>query len=60
MVGAEYDAVAAVQPPAEQLLHRPDELERMGVAGRRWVVERFDWDTLAKQARVLFEEAMPR
>ena len=51
------------EPLAEvtaDLLSRPPLLERMGEAGRRWVVERFDWDALAGQARQLFEDGMPR
>ena len=54
------DGPEALERLLPELLHRPAELERMGEAGRRWVVERFDWDALAKQARSLFEDAMPR
>jgi phosphatidylinositol alpha-1,6-mannosyltransferase len=49
------DALTALLP---ELLARPGELERMGEAGRRWVVERFDWDALARQARELFDSRM--
>jgi phosphatidylinositol alpha-1,6-mannosyltransferase len=38
-----------------ELLSQPELLSRMGEEGRRWVVEQFDWDTLAGQARTLFE-----
>jgi phosphatidylinositol alpha-1,6-mannosyltransferase len=31
-------------------------LERMGEAGRRWVVERFDWASLSRQAERLFKQ----
>ncbi len=54
------DRPEALERLLPELLHCPDELARMGEAGRRWVVERFDWDALAKQARSLFEDAMPR
>jgi phosphatidylinositol alpha-1,6-mannosyltransferase len=37
-----------------ELLGDPGRLDRMGAAGRRWVVERFDWDALGRQARRLF------
>jgi phosphatidyl-myo-inositol dimannoside synthase len=37
-----------------ELLRQPDLLERMGVAGRAWVVDRFDWTALARQAEHLF------
>jgi phosphatidylinositol alpha-1,6-mannosyltransferase len=38
-----------------ELLARPDERARMGEAGRRWVVERFDWEALARRAQDIFE-----
>jgi phosphatidylinositol alpha-1,6-mannosyltransferase len=50
------------EPLAEvlgELLSRPQELERMGEAGRRWVVEQFDWEALTRQARRLFEGVRP-
>jgi phosphatidylinositol alpha-1,6-mannosyltransferase len=37
-----------------ELLLRPELLERMGAAGRAWVVERFDWAALTRQAERLF------
>lgn len=40
------------------LLSQPALLDRMGEAGRRWVVERFDWDALARQAQELFGSGM--
>ncbi len=38
-----------------ELLARPGERDRMGAAGRRWVVERFDWESLARRAQDIFE-----
>ncbi len=32
--------------------------DEMGEAGRRWVIRRFSWDSLARQAVELFEECM--
>jgi phosphatidylinositol alpha-1,6-mannosyltransferase len=46
------DELARLLP---DLLARPDDLARMGEAGRRWVVEQFDWDALTRQARELFD-----
>jgi glycosyltransferase involved in cell wall biosynthesis len=37
----------------ELLSDRP-RLERMGLAGRKWVRERFDWPALVEQARQIF------
>jgi phosphatidylinositol alpha-1,6-mannosyltransferase len=37
-----------------ELLSDPERSARLGVAGRRWVVERFDWVTLSLQAIRLF------
>jgi phosphatidylinositol alpha-1,6-mannosyltransferase len=37
------------------LLARPGELARMGEAGRRWVVEQFDWEALTRQAQAVFD-----
>jgi phosphatidylinositol alpha-1,6-mannosyltransferase len=54
------DGPAQLAKLLPELLSRPAELERMGQAGRRWVVERFDWDALTGQARELFESGMPR
>jgi phosphatidylinositol alpha-1,6-mannosyltransferase len=45
------------QPLAEvlsELLLQPDLCQRMGVAGRKWVVERFDWTSLTRQAEQIF------
>lgn len=39
-----------------KLLQESPRLDAMGAAGRRWVVERFDWDALARQAQQLFTE----
>lgn len=39
------------------LLSDPVLLERMGEAGRRWAVERFDWSSLTRQAESLFRRA---
>ncbi len=36
------------------LLLRPELLERMGAAGREWVVSHFDWSALTRQAERLF------
>jgi phosphatidyl-myo-inositol dimannoside synthase len=41
-----------------ELLTQPALRDRMGEAGRRWVVEKFDWDALARQARELFDSGM--
>jgi phosphatidylinositol alpha-1,6-mannosyltransferase len=40
------------------LLSDHNRLDRMGEAGRRWVVEQFDWDVLAKQASSIFDRVM--
>jgi phosphatidylinositol alpha-1,6-mannosyltransferase len=37
-----------------ELLPQPDLLEGMGAAGRAWVVDRFDWAALTRQAECLF------
>jgi phosphatidylinositol alpha-1,6-mannosyltransferase len=37
-----------------ELLRQPELLEHMGAAGRAWVVERFDWSALTRQAERLF------
>jgi len=45
------------QPLADvlsELLRQPDLRQRMGVAGRNWVVERFDWTSLTRQAEQIF------
>jgi phosphatidylinositol alpha-1,6-mannosyltransferase len=38
-----------------ELLHDADRRTRMGEAGCRWAVERFDWVSLAQQAAQLFD-----
>lgn len=38
------------------LLRQPELLDRMGAAGRGWVVERFDWAALVRQAERLFSD----
>lgn len=43
-----------------ELLSQPRELECMGAAGRRWVVDQFDWEALTRQAAQLFESVRPR
>ncbi|HXG08814.1 MAG TPA: glycosyltransferase family 4 protein [Gemmataceae bacterium] len=42
-----------------ELLADPERRARMGEAGRRWVVERFDWSALTRQAEVLFRGPQP-
>jgi phosphatidylinositol alpha-1,6-mannosyltransferase len=51
------DELARVVP---ELLSRPEELARMGEAGRRWVVEQFDWESLTRRAGELFARGMRR
>jgi phosphatidylinositol alpha-1,6-mannosyltransferase len=51
------DELARVVP---ELLCRPDELARMGEAGRRWVVDEFDWESLTRRAGELFTRGMRR
>jgi phosphatidylinositol alpha-1,6-mannosyltransferase len=43
-----------------ELLARPDELARMGEAGRRWVVQEFDWEALTSRAGDLFGRGLLR
>jgi phosphatidylinositol alpha-1,6-mannosyltransferase len=38
------------------LLRQPEQLARMGSAGRWWVTENLDWTVLARQAEELFEQ----
>ncbi len=38
-----------------ELLSNPERRERMGLAAREWVTERFDWEPLSRHARRLFE-----
>jgi phosphatidylinositol alpha-1,6-mannosyltransferase len=40
------------------LLTDPNRANAMGRRGRQWVVERFDWDVLTKQAVTLFSDAI--
>ncbi len=42
-----------------ELLSDRNRLARMGVAARRWTVERFDWEALSRQARHLFGNSGP-
>jgi glycosyltransferase involved in cell wall biosynthesis len=44
---------------AELLADRPL-LARMGTAARGWVVERFDWTALTRQAEALFRDSAGR
>jgi phosphatidylinositol alpha-1,6-mannosyltransferase len=39
-----------------ELLSQPQLLARMGRAARPWVIERFDWSSLIRQARDIFRE----
>jgi phosphatidylinositol alpha-1,6-mannosyltransferase len=43
-----------------ELLANPALCDEMGRVGRRWVVERFAWDALVRQATRLFAERMPK
>ena len=38
-----------------EVLADPDRRARMGAAARAWVVERFDWEPLSRQAETIFE-----
>ena len=38
-----------------ELLADPAQLQEMGVRGRAWVCEKFDWEALARQAAELFQ-----
>lgn len=46
------DVLAAV---VGELLGDPGQRARMGAAAREWVLERFDWETLSRQADRLFQ-----
>jgi phosphatidylinositol alpha-1,6-mannosyltransferase len=48
------DEPAALADAVAGLLADPARLARMGTEAREWVVERFDWEALARQARDLF------
>jgi phosphatidylinositol alpha-1,6-mannosyltransferase len=56
------DDPAALAETCSALLRDPDRRQRLGEAGRGWVVSRFDWAPLAEQALALFREpaAAPR
>jgi phosphatidyl-myo-inositol dimannoside synthase len=41
------------------LLTDPDRRARMGAAAREWVVERFDWESLSRQAQAMFHSRFP-
>jgi phosphatidylinositol alpha-1,6-mannosyltransferase len=42
-----------------ELLSDRERLERMGQAARCWAVERFDWESLTRQAQALFTGTAP-
>jgi phosphatidylinositol alpha-1,6-mannosyltransferase len=42
-----------------ELLADPDRRARMGAAARDWVVERFDWESLSRQAEAIFQSRYP-
>lgn len=46
----------AIAATVVELLHDPARLTKMGEAGRRFVVEHFDWTALAERARTLFAQ----
>lgn len=50
------DGPEALAGVVSELLSKPQLLAQMGVDGRRWVMEQFDWSTLALQAAQLFEQ----
>lgn len=50
------DGPAALSALLQELLADADRRESMGQAARGWAVERFDWQSLAEQARRLFSE----
>lgn len=50
------DQLASV---VSELLAHPDRLEQMGRNGRQWVVDRFDWAALTRQAQELFRAMQP-
>lgn len=41
------------------LLSDRQRLDDMGRAARQWTIDHFDWDSLAKQAQLTFEAALP-
>jgi phosphatidylinositol alpha-1,6-mannosyltransferase len=48
------DGPEELAPALSKLLLQPALLERMGAAGREWVVSHFDWSALTRQAARLF------
>lgn len=53
---ADCTEVAPLQRAIVSALADPARLEVMGAAARQWVVKQFDWDVLARQAQVLFND----
>lgn len=51
------DGPEKLEAAVVELLSDPDLRTRMGQAARRWIVERFDWTVLSRQAKALFEQA---
>lgn len=51
---------AAAGDAIRHLLADPDKRQRMGQAGRRAALERFSWDSIAKQTEVLYDEIVDR
>ena len=49
------DAPEELGVAIDGLLQDADRRERMGRAGREWVVERFGWERLAARAAEMFE-----
>jgi glycosyltransferase involved in cell wall biosynthesis len=43
-----------------ELLDSPDELQRLGAAGRRRAVEVFSWESVAAQTVRVYEQAIAR
>jgi phosphatidylinositol alpha-1,6-mannosyltransferase len=53
------DGPDALAEGVMDLLADPDRRAQMGEAARAWVVERFDWETLSRQAEALFQGRSP-
>jgi phosphatidylinositol alpha-1,6-mannosyltransferase len=51
------DEPLALAAAAIAMLEAPERRAQMGLAGREWVVGKFDWTILARQARDLFGES---